>query len=156
MKRVPGLYRQNVAIIFRRSDGKILICERSKHLGSWQFPQGGVDEGESAEVAMMREAEEEVAYKPEQYKVIEAKGPYHYNYPVSRLSEVHHYRGIPYVGQEQTYFLCDLLSDIDPTVDQHEFRDFRWIQPREFDIDCLPAFKRVVYQRVLADFFALT
>ena len=42
-------YRPNVAILLVREDDKILVCERLKVKGAWQFPQGGVDEGETLE-----------------------------------------------------------------------------------------------------------
>jgi putative (di)nucleoside polyphosphate hydrolase len=40
-------------------------------------------------------------------------------------------------------------------VDQpgREFSAYRWIEPLEFDLDWLPAFKRDVYRQVLWDFF---
>ena len=40
-------YRPNVAAIIVNGDGNLLICERSNVPGAWQFPQGGVDDGES-------------------------------------------------------------------------------------------------------------
>ena len=42
------LYRPNVAGMMVRQDGKLLICERSGQKGAWQFPQGGIDPGETA------------------------------------------------------------------------------------------------------------
>ena len=41
----PG-YRLNVGIIIINDKGKLLLCKR-KNIDSWQFPQGGIDEGES-------------------------------------------------------------------------------------------------------------
>src|SRR5689334_381169 len=53
-------YRPNVAGILRNRDGKILICERIHVRNAWQFPQGGVDEGETLEEALVRELWEEI------------------------------------------------------------------------------------------------
>jgi putative (di)nucleoside polyphosphate hydrolase len=36
-----------------------------------------------------------------------------------------------------------------------EFRAYRWIEPGEFDLDWLPAFKRIVYREVMRDFFGV-
>ena len=56
-------YRPNVAAILQRpKSGKILIAERLKHPGSWQFPQGGVDPGEDLIGALYREVEEETGF----------------------------------------------------------------------------------------------
>ena len=39
-------YRLNVGLIICNDDGKLLLCKR-KGMNSWQFPQGGIDYGES-------------------------------------------------------------------------------------------------------------
>ena len=59
---MPGsseLYRPNAAIIYQRADGRVLLCERVKPAGAWQFPQGGIKKGESALDAACREGMEE-------------------------------------------------------------------------------------------------
>ena len=53
-------YRLNVAAILRNGAGKILIGERKDRSGAWQFPQGGVDEGETLAQALVRELREEI------------------------------------------------------------------------------------------------
>ena len=41
-------FRENVAIIVSNSEGKVLLCARADNAGmEWQFPQGGIDSGES-------------------------------------------------------------------------------------------------------------
>jgi 8-oxo-dGTP pyrophosphatase MutT (NUDIX family) len=37
---------------------------------SWQFPQGGIDQGETPEQAMFRELHEEVGLKPKHVRVV--------------------------------------------------------------------------------------
>ena len=53
------LYRPNAGIIIFNREGKLLWCKRKTGDG-WQFPQGGIDEGESPEEAILRETYEEV------------------------------------------------------------------------------------------------
>jgi putative (di)nucleoside polyphosphate hydrolase len=48
------LYRPNAGIIIFNKKGKLLWCKRKTGDG-WQFPQGGIDEGESPEDAILRE-----------------------------------------------------------------------------------------------------
>ena len=54
----PG-YRLNVGIVIINDKGKLLLCKR-KNIDSWQFPQGGINEGESPINASKQELFEEV------------------------------------------------------------------------------------------------
>ncbi len=150
-------YRPNVAALVVRSDGKLLVCERIEVSGAWQFPQGGVDEGEAVEEALVREVEEEVGWEAEDYTIEKVKGGYRYDYPEEvRVKKAS--RKAQYVGQEQTYFLCRLrdgASEVDLTGEPREFEQAKWIDPGEFDLGWLPEFKRVVYQAVMEDFFGV-
>lgn len=58
-----------------------MICERSRDPGAWQFPQGGIDPGETALEAVHREVCEEVGFLPSQYSIEESRGGYRYDYP---------------------------------------------------------------------------
>ena len=51
-------YRKGVGIIVVNSKGEFFL---GKRIGAeaWQFPQGGIDEGESTEEALFRELHEE-------------------------------------------------------------------------------------------------
>lgn len=52
-------YRPNVGIVICNRQGQVMWARRfGQH--SWQFPQGGINPGESAEQAMYRELFEEV------------------------------------------------------------------------------------------------
>lgn len=151
MKR---LYRPNVAGLFVNAEGLLLICERMNNKEAWQFPQGGIEEGESAEAALGREMEEEVGYDRDEYEVVRSKGGYRYDYPDSALAFVREKRGVSYVGQEQTYFLCRLKDGAgEPFLDGREFSRFKWIAPEEFRLSWLPPFKQEVYAAVMKDFF---
>lgn len=144
-------YRPNVAAIFRKpKSGKILVGERSDHKGSWQFPQGGVDKGEDLIGALKREVEEETGISPDQYTIVACYTNYRYKFPGGRLK-----RG-KFCGQEQTYFLCDFhdkKNSIDLSKTDHEFRDYQWIKPKDFDLKWVPGFKRPVFKRLFRDFF---
>jgi len=143
--------RQNVAAILCDSAGKILICERYNTAGAWQFPQGGVDEGETLEEALKRELHEEISLKPADYTVLERKGPYCYMFGNGRVVKGHH-------GKVQHYYLALLnspASRIDVKTEHPEFRDVRWIDPREFRIKWLPEMKHEVYRAVFKDFFGV-
>ncbi len=144
-------YRPNVAAILQNSDGHILICERSDIPGAWQFPQGGVDPGETDIQALEREMMEELSLSPGDYKVISKKGKYRYLIGEGKTKKGFH-------GQEQEYFLLQLLSAenaINLETAEQEFKSCRWIEPAQFDLRWLPAMKRDVYREVMNDFFGV-
>ena len=145
-------YRPNVAAIIVNKKGEILVCERSNNARAWQFPQGGVDKGETAEEALFREVWEEVGLKPEHYKVKKEKGGYKYLYPPKVSAKK------KWDGQKQTYFLCELKKsapDVDLGDNNPEFSDYDWVRPEEFDEAWLPEFKLDVYREVMKDFFKI-
>ena len=144
-------FRPNVAGILRNAEGRILICERLNMPGAWQFPQGGINKGETREEALVRELEEELSIEPRDYQVLASKGPYRYLFSNGRKKK-------GYDGQEQHYFLALLRTSeirINIQTEHQEFRAFRWIEPAEFELAWLPPFKREVYQSVLRDFFGV-
>ncbi len=146
------LYRPNVAGILRNRKGKILVGERLNKAGAWQFPQGGVDEGEDHTAALFRELEEEIGLTNDHYEIAEVRHGYRYEFADGRLKW-----GI-YGGQEQTYYLCHFSGkkeDIVIETAHPEFRAVRWILPTEFDMEWVPEFKRTVYRQVFQDFFDL-
>lgn len=128
-----GNYRKNVGAILRRSDGRLLMCERINQPGAWQFPQGGVDKGESLKDALWREVGEELGLQPPQnYCTIVAEGPaVCYDFPAESRARITK----KYKGQEQTLFLLAYTGtddDIDLSADDHpEFSNFRWVTPQQ-------------------------
>ena len=57
-------YRPNVGIILCNDRGEVLWARRCGRDG-WQFPQGGINRGESPEQALYRELREEVGLAPD-------------------------------------------------------------------------------------------
>lgn len=54
------LYRKAIAAVIIDNEGRILMCERRDISGAWQFPRGGIEEGENPETALTRELNEEL------------------------------------------------------------------------------------------------
>lgn len=149
-------FRPNVAALFIRPEGQLLVCERSTFQGAWQFPQGGVDPGESLEQALAREVREEIGLLPEHYDVVRQEQGYRYLYPQEARFKKRKKHG--YHGQEQTYYLCKLkpgAPEVNVNQRPREFSAYRWIEPTEFDLEWLPPFKREVYRQVMKDFFGI-
>lgn len=144
-------YRPNVAAIIQNANGQILICERIDIAGAWQFPQGGIDAGETPEQALQREMMEELSLSPEDYTVVTRKGPYRYLIGEGKTKKGFH-------GQEQEYFLLNLVAPetcINVKTPHQEFTQCRWIVPGEFDLQWLPPMKKEVYIQVMQDFFGV-
>lgn len=143
-------YRPNVAAILQSADGRVLIGQRSDYPESWQFPQGGVDQGESLEEAVRREVLEETGVQPDAYRIVDRSGPHRYDFPAGPDR-----RG--FVGQEQTYFLCALHGTepprFDPAATCGEFLAVRWVGLADFPVDLAPPMKQAVYREVLQRLF---
>ena len=146
--------RPNVALLLLDRDDLLLVCERSRISGAWQFPQGGVDKGESLEEALLREVEEEIGLPPGSYEIERSAGGYRYFYPEGMVKKKTGW----YDGQEQTYYLCRLGADapaLDLSSKSKEFTNYKWIRPEDFSIKWLPPFKHEVYREVMQDFFGV-
>ena len=139
-----------------KPEGQLLVCERWTIPGAWQFPQGGVDDGETLEEALFREVREEIGLLPEHYEVGACRTGYRYLYPEEVRMKKMRKHGCH--GQEQTYYHCTVKAgapEVNVNQRPREFGAYRWILPEEFELDWLPDFKRDVYRQVMWDFFSI-
>ena len=149
-------YRHNVAIIICNKNGQVLWAKRfGQH--SWQFPQGGIKEGESPEQAMFRELYEEVGLKPEHVKILASSRNWlRYRLP-KRLVRWDSPAPVC-IGQKQRWFLLQLTSDDKQiqftTCDHPEFDDWRWVT-YWYPVRQVVSFKREVYRKALKEFSAI-
>ena len=148
-------FRANVGIILCNCDGKVFW---GKRLGqnSWQFPQGGIDSGETPEEAMYRELHEETGLHKNHVEVIgQTDGWLRYRIPHYMLRR----RSKPLcIGQKQRWFLVRMLcgdTDVNlqatpkPEFDNWEWVDY-WTPARK-----VVFFKRRVYRRALNELESL-
>jgi putative (di)nucleoside polyphosphate hydrolase len=151
-------YRPNVAIVLINARNQVFWGKRIKE-HAWQFPQGGIKQGETPEQAMFRELEEETGLQPQHVKVLgRTRDWLHYNVPNHWVKR--EWRGT-YKGQKQIWFLLRLVGrdcDISLRASGHpEFDAWRWHDywvPLEAVID----FKREAYRlglEQLAEFLDL-
>ena len=149
-------YRPNVGIVLLNARNEVFWGKRvGQH--SWQFPQGGIQHGESPEQAMYRELHEEVGLLPEHVQIIgRTRDWLRYDVPEEFLRRQHPTRihRAAYRGQKQIWFLLRLVgldSDIQLRASEHpEFDAWRWV-PFWIQLDGVIDFKREVYQLALSE-----
>ncbi len=134
-------------------DGRVFVGQRIDNtLEAWQMPQGGIDPGEDAHAAAIREMGEETGVTPDKVSLIaEAGEELFYDLPPELIGKV--WKG-KYRGQRQRWFLFRFEgSDDDIRIDtKHpEFRAWRWAVPGDLPRLIVP-FKRELYEQVLAAF----
>lgn len=145
-------FRSNVGIILANNDGHLLWARRVGQ-ASWQFPQGGVDQGESPEQALYRELQEEIGLVEKDVEVIASTQDWlKYNLPKKYLRT----RNNPVcIGQKQKWYLLRLLAEesninLDSGYETVEFDHWRWVSywyPLSNVID----FKKDVYRHALKE-----
>ena len=146
-------YRANVGIVICNPEGKVFFAKR-RYQSGWQFPQGGIIEGESPKKAMWRELLEETGLKKENTKLIKtSQNWYEYNLPKKNIRK--NGKGTLVIGQRQKWFLLSFtdnsdLIKLDESPEQ-EFDSWKWVKP-ESSINQVIGFKRKVYQQVLDEF----
>jgi putative (di)nucleoside polyphosphate hydrolase len=146
-------YRPNVAAIIvshAYPDKKeIFIAQRNDMYDIWQFPQGGIDESETPDVALFRELEEEIG-TCDVSVVAEFPQWISYDFPLHIAAKM-----APFAGQKQRYYLVRLKKDavINLETKHPEFKAYRFVE-----IDTLfehvAHFKKSIYEQVILHFKA--
>ncbi len=146
-------YRPNVGVVLFHRDGRVWLGRRSLTPAphNWQFPQGGVDDGEDLQAAALRELAEETGARS--VTVLDRTRDWlTYDFPAdhsgSKLAK-------GWKGQRQIWFALrfegeesefDLTSHGAP-----EFDAWRWGRLEEAPGLVIP-FKRQTYESVVAAF----
>jgi putative (di)nucleoside polyphosphate hydrolase len=144
-------YRPNVGIILCNAQNEVFWGKRVRE-HSWQFPQGGINEGESPEQAMYRELFEEIGLESKHVKILgRTKEWLRYDVPPHWVRR--EWRG-SYRGQKQIWFLLRLVGrdhHVNLRACSHpEFDAWRWCEYWS-PINSVIEFKRSVYQQALEE-----
>jgi len=145
------------------AQGLVFVGRRAERNGAsegdgqwWQMPQGGMDEGESAEEAARRELWEETGVRSARF-LAQTKDWLYYDLPPALVGRAWKGR---YGGQKQMWFGARFEGreseiDLGPHPGHKaEFDAWRWV-PAEALPDLVVPFKREVYARVVAEFAPL-
>lgn len=151
----PPTYRHGVGILLLDfACRRVFVARRRGDSdGSWQMPQGGIEPGEAPEAAALRELAEEIG--TDRAEILgQSRGWLRYDLPEAYLSGARHpgFRGqvqkwvaMRFVGQD---------TDIRLETEEPEFSAWKWVAPEQV-VALAPAFRRPVYQAVLAEFAPL-
>lgn len=144
-------FRANVAIVLIRDDRQVFLGGRTGGRG-WQFPQGGIQRGESPEQALFRELNEEVGLNRDDVEVVASTQRW-LRYRLPR-QYVRHKSAPLCIGQKQRWFLLRFTGGDDrmkfDATHEPEFECGRWVDywtpVRE-----VIYFKRAVYAKALEE-----
>ncbi len=144
-------YRANVGIVLCNAQNEVFWGKRIRQ-HSWQFPQGGIQVGETPEAAMYRELMEEIGLEPRHVRILGRTRNW-LRYEVPRQWLRRDCRG-QYRGQKQIWFLLRLTgrdSDVSLRASAHpEFDAWRW-NDYWTTVDTVVEFKREVYRSALLE-----
>jgi len=144
-------YRFNVGIILSNANAQVLWARRIGQT-AWQFPQGGIKEGETPQQALFRELGEEVGLYAEHVDILgSTQGWLKYRLPKSLMRNDEKPMCI---GQKQVWYLLRFLgdeSDVNLAYGKRpEFDDWRWVDYWH-PIKEIIGFKKAVYQQALSE-----
>ena len=148
-------YRPCVGIMLLNSHGLVWMGRRFEKQNDdgvgkwWQMPQGGIDEGEDPQEAVLRELAEETAVTSA-HIIEEAPGWFTYDLPEHLIGKSW---GGKYRGQKQKWFACrftgpDSKINLTPPGHKQEFDQWQWMTMDEAVAAVVP-FKKAVYVEMI-------
>lgn len=145
MNKLP--MRQGIGVIILNEKNKVFVGKRKDNpIDKWQMPQGGIDENETPEIAMMRELAEETSIKTIEI-LKEINGWLEYELPPNLLGKIWKGR---FRGQKQKWFIVRFLGDeseINLNTKYPEFIEWKWVN-YEVLPNIIVNFKKKVYEKL--------
>ncbi|MBW4709440.1 RNA pyrophosphohydrolase [Roseobacter sp. YSTF-M11] len=146
-------YRPCVGVMLVNASGCVFVGQRrDNNLAAWQMPQGGIDKGETAESAALRELWEETGVTADLVTILAESNQWlPYELPHDLVPKLWKGR---YRGQKQKWFLMRFHGDdsqVNIATDHPEFSEWRWLPAVQL-VEHIVPFKRAVYAAVMREF----
>lgn len=141
-------YRKCVGIVVYNHQNKVLMCERIDTDNAWQFPQGGLNEGENFIEASKRELWEETSIRSVSF-ISSIDAPMAYDFPKPKVVD-----DKTFDGQEMCWVLYHFTgaeSEINLETPVPEFKRYGWFDLEEAP-DKIVGFKKDVYTKMTERF----
>ncbi|MBO5441722.1 MAG: RNA pyrophosphohydrolase [Alphaproteobacteria bacterium] len=140
------------AVVFN-NEGKVLLGSRIEcKTNAWQFPQGGIETGESPEEAAKRELFEETNVSSVKL-VYSNKTPIRYEF-TDEIKQNFRKRGIFNDGQDiyfSLFYFCGQESEINVQTSMPEFKEYMWAD-FSFAVENVVDFKKEAYKAIKDEF----
>jgi len=142
-------FRPNVGIVLANAAGQVLWAKRIG-MDAWQFPQGGINAGETADQALYRELREELGLEPGDVERLGVTRDWlRYTLPRRYVRKGQ----VPLcIGQKQKWYALRLLAPESAVRfdagERPEFDRWRWVDYWH-PLKEVVAFKRTVYEVAL-------
>ncbi len=123
-------YRHGVGVVLVNDDNKVFFAKRLGQNDAWQFPQGGLMDGESYEEALFRELYEEIGLEKDHVTVLTKTNQLlAYDLPEKFIRK---YSFPKCIGQKHQWFLLKLNTHCErhiclTTTAHQEFDAWTWV-----------------------------